>query len=123
MTQKDITKNITNHYQRVIGGDLEKMHIEEWDMDIYYRKTNTFQDEAKVIDLQAKGKIVEALVESVIQKARDKDGKKLFQPAHKTTLMNEADPAVVTKIATAINNAVVQIEQEDVIKESVPTSN
>ena len=55
----DITKNITNHYQELVGGELEKIHVPEWKMDVYYKKTNSFAVEAKVINLQAQGKIVQ----------------------------------------------------------------
>ena len=33
MTQKDVTKNITKHYQRIIGGDMENFktnHINQY---------------------------------------------------------------------------------------------
>lgn len=113
----DITKNITNHYQELVSGELEKIHVPEWKMDVYYKKTNPFAVEAKVINLQAQGKIVDALVESIVQKARDKDGKRLFSDAHRHTLMNEADPNVVTRIATQINNAGVVMNQEAARKE------
>ena len=55
-------KNITQHYQKVIGGELQKIHSDEWDMDIYFRETYSFKDEAKIVELQAQGKIVDALV-------------------------------------------------------------
>ena len=117
----DITKNITKHYQSLIGSDLEKLHVPEWNMDVYYRRTYAFKDEAKVIELQTQGKVVEALVQSIITKARDKTGKPLFQDAHKITLMNEADPNVVTRVASTINNASMRLSQEEAVKESEPT--
>jgi hypothetical protein len=98
-------KNITNHYQSVIGGELEKIHCEEWKMDIYFRKTYSFKDESRIVEYSTKGLIVDALVESIIVKARDKDGKKLFNDGDRSTLMNEADPSVIIKVAGAINNA------------------
>lgn len=111
--------NITSHYQKVIGGDLQKVHSDEWDMDIYFRSTYSFKDEAKIVELQAQGKIVDALVESIIVKARKKDGSKMFTEADRLTLMNEADPSVIVKVASAINNANLtkQISQDDIAKE------
>ena len=117
----DITKNITKHYQSVIGGELEKLHVEEWDMEIYYRKTYSLIDETKIIELQNKGKTVEAMVESLIVKARDKNGNRLFQDAHRDVLLREADPSVVLKVISAINSAGVRAPIEDAGKESQPT--
>ena len=71
-------EKIANHYQKAIAGDLEKIRVEEWDMDIYCKRTYAFKDEAKMIELQSQGKTVEALVESLIVKALDKDGKRIF---------------------------------------------
>ena len=98
-------KKIQNHYQSAIAGDMEKTHVDVWDMDIYYRKTYPFKDEAKILDLQAQGKMVEALVESLLVKARTKDGKRIFSDSDRFTLLNEADPGVITKVCTEINNA------------------
>jgi|DEB0MinimDraft_3_1074331.scaffolds.fasta_scaffold01622_7 hypothetical protein len=117
----DIRKNIKQHYSTVIGGEMKKMTVEEWDCDIYYRQTNSFKDEAKMISLQAKGEIVEALVQSIISKARNKDGSKMFQEADRSMLLNEADPKVLTRIATTLNNAQVNLEQAEAAKESEPT--
>lgn len=110
-------EKISQHYQKAIAGDLEKIEVKEWDMDIYCRRTYPFKDEAKVIELQAQGKTVEALVESLIVKALDKDGKKIFRDTDRINLMNEADPAVIIKIAGQINNIGMRQPLETLAKE------
>lgn len=112
-----ITDNISKHYQSAISGEMKKIHVEEWKTDIYFKTTYALNIEAKVIELQAQGKTVEALVESIILKARNKDGSRMFQDADRVKLMMEADPMVVIKVATAINNAKISFEQEAVAKE------
>jgi len=113
----NITDKISKHYQSAIGGELQKIKCEEWDTDIYFRTTYPLKDESRILQLQAEGKTVEALVESIITKARDKDGKRLFHDADRIKLMNEADPQVVIKVATAINNAKITATQESIAKE------
>lgn len=113
----NITDKISKHYQSSIGGELKSIKVEEWDTEIFYRTTYPLKDEAKIIELQSQGKTVEALVESIVRKARDKDGKALFHEADKIKLMNEADPVTVIKVASAINNARMDFTQEDVAKE------
>jgi hypothetical protein len=110
-------EKIANHYQKAIAGELEKIRVEEWDMDVYCKRTYAFRDEAKVIELQSQGKTVEALVESLIIKALDKDGKRIFVDADRVNLMNEADPAVIVKVAGQINNIGIRKPIGDVIKE------
>ena len=112
-----ITEKIAKHYQSSISGALKKYHVKEWDTDIYYRTTYPLKDEAKVLELQAQGKTIEALVESIITKARDKDGQRLFVDADKVKLMNEADPLVVVRVATTINNERITGTQASIAKE------
>ena len=109
--------NIGKHYQSSIAGEMKKIHVEEWGTDIYCRTTYPLKDEAKVMELQAAGKTIEAVVESIIVKSRDKDGKRLFHDADRIKLMNEADPLVVVKVGTAINNAKISGDQETIAKE------
>jgi hypothetical protein len=110
-------EKISQHYQKAIAGDMEKIEVPEWDMEIYCRRTYPFKDEAKVIELQSQGKTVEALVESLIVKALDKDGKKIFRETDRINLMNEADPAVIIKIAGQINNIGMRQPLETLAKE------
>jgi hypothetical protein len=112
-----ITDKIAKHYQASISGDLKKIHVEEWDTDIFCRTTYPLKDEAKILELQTQGKTVEALVESIIVKGRDKNGKRLFHDADRIKLMNEADPMVIIKVASDINNAKIDLDQETASKE------
>ena len=108
---------ISNHYKSAIAGDLVKIKVDEWDMEIYCKKTYAFKDEARIIELQSQGKTVEALIESLIVNALDKDGKKLFAEADRINLMHEADPSVIIKVAGAINNAGYRMPLDKLSKE------
>ena len=55
--------------------------------------------------LQQQGKTAEALVESVISKAMDKDGNLLFKSTDRASFLHEVDPQVIIAIATKLNNA------------------
>jgi hypothetical protein len=110
-------EKISQHYQSAIAGGLEKLEVKEWDLDIYYRRTYPFSAESKIIELQSQGKTVEALVESVIVKSLDKDGKKVFKETDRVNLMNEADPAIIIRIAGTINGASLRPPMEVLAKE------
>lgn len=104
------------HFAEKINGDLKKITIHEWKTDVFYKSAHSFAVESKILDLQQQGKIVEALVESIIQKALTIDGERMFTKLDKNTLMNEVDPAVLTRIASAINSATLEIKQEELVK-------
>jgi len=98
-----ILEKATAHFRNKIGGGMRKIHVEEWDCDIYVRNSSTLKEEAKILELSQQGKTVEALVESIIVKSRTEDGSKMFSMADKVTFMNEIDPTVIIKIASEIN--------------------
>ena len=91
------------HFKNRSDAEMQEIHVEEWDTTVYYKQIGTIQDQSKVMQLHQEGKIVEALVETIIAKARTKDGKKMFQPAERLYLLTECDPEVLVKIATALN--------------------
>ena len=95
----------TGHFKLKLGGDLGKYRCEEWGIDIYYKSTASLAVENKIMSLQQQGKTAEALVESVINKALDKHGERLFKPTDRATFLHEIDPQVIIKIATVLNTA------------------
>lgn len=106
MTEKKISpiQKATSHYKNQISGGLSSFHVKEWDLTIYHRNTQSLRAEAEVVELSRQGKTVEALVMSIINKARDEDGKLLFNRHDKDTFMNEVDPTVVLWVANKLNN-------------------
>ena len=57
------------------------------------------------MSMQQQGKTAEALVESILLKALNADGDRLFSNMDKDELLNEADPNVIVKVASVLNNA------------------
>lgn len=109
-------ENITSHFRSKITGEMKSVEVPEWDMTIYYKATATLAEQTKVIQLAQKGNTVEALVETLIMKARDKEGNKMFKPADKMTLMNEADPETIISVVGQMNN--VDLEAQAVVEKN-----
>lgn len=102
MTQKVIDK-ATAHFRAKISGAMKKIHVPEWDCDIWYKEANTLKEESKLIELAQQGKTVEALVETLIIKARNEDGSKMFNIVDKPVFMQEVDPNVVIRVVAEMN--------------------
>lgn len=111
-----VLERATAHFRNQISGDMVKVHVPEWDCDIYFKNVNTLKEEGKLIELAQQGKTVEALVETLITKARTADGAKMFGPADKVVFMNEVDPAVVIRVVSEMNTAIVTTTVEEVQK-------
>jgi len=95
---------------------MKELYVEEWDSTIYYKEKSAFKDQSAIMQLHQQGKVVEALVETIIVKALDQTGKKLFQPAERAVLLNQVDPNVLVKIATELNKVDDDYDLDDTIK-------
>ena len=72
---------------------------------------NEFTPE-QLIELQQKGKSAEALVEMMIMRAMDADGKRMFKLAEKTEIMREVDPNMILKVVTAMGDSDTEADDE-----------
>lgn len=101
-----ILDKATAHFREKISGELNHVIVPEWgDQKVYFKNAITLKEQAKLIELASNGKQVEALVESLIVKARNEDGTKMFTMVDKPTLMNEVDPNVIIRLVAEINTA------------------
>ena len=94
---------MTGHFRKKVGGDMSFIVVDEWDLKIYYKASNTLAEESKLIELAQAGKTVEALVETLITKAHNEDGTKMFKKIDKATMMNEVDPVVLIRVVGEMN--------------------
>jgi hypothetical protein len=105
----------TAHFRSQLNNEMTCVDVPEWESKIYFKKISTLREEAKILELSQAGKTVEALVESIIQRARSEDGSKMFTTVDKVAMMNEVDPKVIIRIAGAMNevdpNQMAEIEK------------
>lgn len=102
------------HFREQLQGNLKKMHVEEWGVDVYYNNKITYKEHSKLIDLYAAGKTSDAILETILIKCKNADGTPMFGLPDRQFLLNEADPDVLLKIVNKINNG--RLEQKDVEK-------
>jgi hypothetical protein len=116
MKTQSVLDKATSHFRSRISGEMRKVHVPEWECDIYFKPTMTLKEQGKLVELASQGKQVEALVESLIVKARNQDGTKMFNIADKMVLLNEVDPAVIIRVVGEINEANDEQDMEKVEK-------
>ncbi len=103
---KSVLDTATAHFRTKISGDMTHITVPEWgDAKIYFKSSNTLTEESRLLNLAQQGKTVEALVETLITKARKEDGSKMFTIHDKATFMNEVDPSVVIRVCGEMNQA------------------
>lgn len=101
-TRPNVLGNATKHYQNRIK-DMSSFEVPEWETTIYFRPVTTLAQESQVIELARQNKTVEAMVLTIVNKARHEDGTLMFGKHDKVTLLNEVDPNVVLRVAEQIN--------------------
>ena len=99
----NVLSNATKHYKAQIAGDMNNFEVPEWDTTIYYRTVTNLKAETEIVELSRQGKSTEALVMSIINKARKDDGSLMFSKHDKDVFMNEVDPKVVLRVASRLN--------------------
>lgn len=100
------------HFKDIVAGGMKSVDVPEWNTKLYFKPAVSFAQEQKVINLHSQGKQVEALIESLINRACDADGARVFKFADKQTLMNEVDPAIILRVVNQMNNEVEEAEQD-----------
>jgi len=115
MTTNPVLAKAVEHFKSR-ENDLKELYVSEWDTTVYYRDKGSFKDQSAIMQLHQQGKVVEALVETIIVKALDATGKKMFQPAERVVLLNSVDPTVLVAIATELNKVEDDYNLDDTIK-------
>ena len=105
-----ILNNATAHFRAKLGGELRVIDVPEWGSKIWYKPVTTLKEQSKLVELAQQNKTVEALVETLIMKARNEDGTKMFTMPDKVVFMNEVDPAIIIRVVGEMND---KIDAED----------
>lgn len=111
-----VLERATAHFRTRLGGEMKFIEVPEWECKLYFKEANTLKEESKIVELAQQGKTVEALVQTLIIKARNEDGSKMFTEMDRVVLMNEVDPNVIIRVCSQMSEAVAQQTLEDVEK-------
>ena len=88
------------HWNEIISMDPVKIYVAEWDTDIYVWPA-TVAEQDKIV--RAEG--LDRLIQTIIVRSKNADGKRLFQDYEAEVLANSVSPAVIVDVATAMFEA------------------
>lgn len=112
-----VIEKAKSHFKTILSQGLQgPLSVPEWDTQIWYKPATTFQQESKIVELQSQGKTVEALVESLIMRALDQDGKQLFTRSDKVELMRAVDPNIIMRVVTEMNDPEAAAQVQEALK-------
>jgi hypothetical protein len=101
---KKLIDKATAHFDDILSQGLKgPIEVPEWDAEIFYKPSTTMFEESKIIELAQNGSSTEALIQSLIMRARDEDGELLFSQADKHKILRGVDPKIILRIVTRFN--------------------
>ena len=94
---------------------VKKIEVAEWGEEgqplVIYCSPFTLAEKRNLFK-GARNDDLGVLVDAVMLKARDKDGNKIFKLDDKTSLLNKADPEIISRVATEMLNTIPLEEAE-----------
>jgi hypothetical protein len=111
-----ILDKATAHFRNQISGAMKSVEVPEWETKVYFKVASSLKDEGRILELSQQGKAIEALVESLILRARNEDGSRMFTQADKPTFLNEVDPKVLIRLVSEMNSVDLDLSEGAVEK-------
>lgn len=92
--------------------------VSAWNTTVYYWSNMTLAERREIFMLaKQRGDEtildLEAMAITLIVRARDKEGKRLFAKAERIELMNEYDPEIITEIVSTMNSGIPTVEDAE----------
>ena len=112
-----ILDQATKHFEAKLG-EMKSVKVPEWGTTVFYRPV-TLDEQGVIFGLQNEGKTAEAVAMTIILRARNEDGSKMFRKAEKFEIMHKVDPDVITNAMSEID--LVDEDEEELAKNSETT--
>jgi Asp-tRNA(Asn)/Glu-tRNA(Gln) amidotransferase B subunit len=105
-----IKENAKSQFKDKLSGELNSIEVPEWGETIYYKNAINGKKQGQIMSLYDKGKVVDSVCMSLIQRALDKDGNAIWRPAELQEMLREYDIQVISRIVEVIadNEATVE---------------
>jgi hypothetical protein len=111
--------NIEKHWRSQLDKQMGEVVVPEWDVTIFFKPMNLSQQN-RIFKYANEGSL-ESLVETLLIRALDADGKKLFSNSNKKFFMEKASPSLIADVVSAMNDAP-DTTIEDARKNSEPAT-
>lgn len=96
------------HFKELVSSEPRCVEVPEWPIDgqpmkIYYKPTMNFKDQGVVLKLHGENKPAEAVCMTLILKAMDADGNKMFRRMDLEEMMRTFDPEIVSRVVAEMS--------------------
>ena len=113
----DVLKAAKNHFKASLSGELYSLEVPQWTdeggkpITIYFRSSMRLSQKSIVLKHYMKEEFDKATASQIIFRARDKDGKPIFQMNQLDQLVDETDGEVLEWISRRMNEISPSIDE------------
>jgi len=115
----DILDAAKTQFRDRLSSGLSQLVVPEWEVKgkpivIYYKPSMTMKEQGEVLKLANTNKQAESVVMTLIIRALDADGNRMFRKADMTEIMNQTDPDVISQIVVGMGGD--ELDLDDAVK-------
>jgi hypothetical protein len=115
----DILDAAKTQFRDRLSSGLSQLAVPEWEVKgkptvIYFKPSMTMKEQGEVFKLANGNKQAESVVMTLIIRALDAEGKRMFRKADMTEMMSQLDPDIISRIVVEMNGD--ELELDDVVK-------
>jgi hypothetical protein len=101
ITGAQFKANAAKDWAETLSAPMRSIHIDEWGGEIFFKPANLEQKNA-IYKFIAENDL-SSIAETVVRRALNEDGERLFTNTDKKFFMTKVDPDTLSRIALAIN--------------------
>mgnify|MGYP004000734107 CR=1 FL=1 len=115
----DVLNAAKTQFRDRLSSGLSQLVVPEWEVNgkpitIYYKPSMTMKEQGEVLKLANTNKQAESVVMTLIIRALDADGNRMFRKADMTEIMNQTDPDVISQIVVGMGGD--ELDLDDAVK-------
>ena len=112
----EILEAAKTHFREKLAGKLDYCEVPEWAVNgkplkVFFKASMNMSQQERIQAIADNDKKGEAVCETIIQRALNEDGTRMFKSVDKMELMRHVDPAVLSKIILAMVNDETDVEE------------
>jgi hypothetical protein len=99
-----IKQNAEAHFKAKLSQELQSIDVPEWKGKIFYKGAINGKQQSEILKLYAQDKHTEAMYMSLIMRALNEDGSRVWKPLELSEMMRTLDPDVVGRVVPQISD-------------------
>lgn len=113
-----VLEQAKQHFAARLEEGLRRIDVPEWGCSIWFRPVMTMRQKAAISRAMdaPEGGVAACVLEALVQRALDAEGKVLFRAADRFELMRNVDADVIDRVVTEMSRGTIETTEDDARK-------